>query len=212
MAAHESQSRIWENQIARSRAFWDYWEPEYRAKFPKSLNDVPSDTLYRSINRVSLTQIRVDSDEVTYNLHIILRYEIERALFSGDLDVGDAPDRWRELAREFLGQEPETDKEGILQDIHWAHGAFGYFPSYCLGNLLAAQLWETLRGDLPEWEDDLRKGDTQQILRWLRERVHSVGKRRDLWSLARSATGKELDGDALIAYLNDRYLQLFLSG
>ncbi|HIL72430.1 MAG TPA: carboxypeptidase M32, partial [Verrucomicrobia bacterium] len=209
MGVHESQSRIWENQVARSRSFWDYWEPFYREAFPEQLSGVTSEQLYLAVNGVSLNPIRVDSDEVTYNLHIILRFELEKCLFSGELDVVDLPAFWNEKAEKIIGLRPTSDVEGVLQDVHWSSGAFGYFPSYCLGNMLAAQLWYSALDALPGIEIDFSNGDFTRLLSWLREKVHCEGKRCDLMNLTKKVTGKELSSDSLIRYLKERYLPLY---
>ena len=149
MGVHESQSRLWENQVARSRGFWRFFEPQFRQAFPAQLGAISSDELYLAVNDVRPTLIRVDADEVTYNLHIILRFEIEKRLFAGTLAVTDLPEAWAALAKELLGLVPPSDREGVLQDVHWSGGMFGYFPSYCLGNMMASQFWYRAQGDLP---------------------------------------------------------------
>ncbi|MDQ8187275.1 carboxypeptidase M32 [Pelagicoccus sp. SDUM812002] len=209
MGAHESQSRLWENQVCRSRAFWKHYEPKFRATFPQQLDGVSSKDLYLAINSVSKTPIRVDSDEVTYNLHIIIRFEIEKKLFSGELEVKDLPAYWNSQYKELLGIEPRNDAEGVLQDVHWSAGAFGYFPSYCLGNMLAAQLWYTAAEELPRIEDDFVSGNFTRLLGWLRENVHSHGARYHLMELSQQATGQELSPNSLIRYLKERYLPLY---
>ncbi len=209
MSVHESQSRLWENQVGRSRSFWDYWEPLYREAFPDQLSGVTSEQLYLAINAVSRNPIRVDSDEVTYNLHIILRFELEMRLFSGELNIEDLPVAWNDTAEKILGVRPVNDSEGVLQDVHWATGAFGYFPSYSLGNMLAAQLWYAALDEMPGMESDFSTGDFTRLLNWLREKVHHQGRRYGLMELAKEATGHELSCDALIRYLKERYLPLY---
>ena len=157
---------------------------------------VSSEELYLAINAVRPTLIRVDADEVTYNLHIILRFELEQRLFRGDLAVAGLPAAWRESSRELLGLEPRNDKEGVLQDVHWSGGAFGYFPSYCLGNMLASQLWYHALGLLPGLEDDFARGDFARLLGWLRTEVHARGRRLGLLELTRAVTGEEQIGRA----------------
>jgi carboxypeptidase Taq len=210
MGVHESQSRLWENQVARSRGFWRCFEPRFRALFPAQTAGVTGDDLYLAINAVTPTLIRVDADEVTYNLHIILRFELERKLFSGELAVRDLPAAWRASARDLLGLDPADDREGVLQDVHWSDGSFGYFPSYCLGNMLAAQLWQRALGLRPELEGDFARGDFSWLLGWLRETVHAQGRRFDLLELARRATGEELSPRHLVRYLQERYGGLYL--
>jgi carboxypeptidase Taq len=210
MAVHESQSRLWENQVARSRAFWKFFEPRFREKFPAQTGAISSDELYLAINAVQPTLIRVDADEVTYNLHIVLRFELEKKLFAGELAVRDLPAAWRAAAGELLGLEPADDREGVLQDVHWSGGAFGYFPSYCLGNMLAAQLWFTAQRALPGIAEDFARGEFGRLLGWLRANVHAQGKRHDLLELTRRVTGEELSPKFLVQYLRERYGALYL--
>jgi len=210
MGVHESQSRLWENQVSRSRAFWKFFEPRFRGKFPAQLAAVSSEELYLAVNEVAPTLIRVDSDEVHYNLHIILRFEIERRLFSGELAVKDLPAAWNALSAELLGLTPTSDKVGVLQDVHWSGGAFGYFPSYCLGNMMAAQLWFTVRAKFPELDADFEKGDFSRLLGWLRSEVHEQGRRYEMRELVRRVTGEELTPKYLLRYLQERYAPLYL--
>jgi carboxypeptidase Taq len=209
MGIHESQSRLWENQVARSRAFWRHWEPRFRAKFAPRLEGVPSDALYLAINEVAPTLIRVDSDEVTYNLHIILRFEIEQRLFRGDLKVAELPAAWNALAQELLGLTPAHDSEGCLQDVHWSGGAFGYFPSYCLGNMIAAQLWYAAHTGLPGLEEDFAAGRFDRLLGWLRAQIHVRGRRLETEELVRAVTGEGISPRHLIRYLGERYEPLY---
>lgn len=209
MAMHESQSRLWENQVARSRGFWRFFEPRWRELFPAPTREVSSEDLYLAINAVEPTLIRVDADEVTYNLHIILRFEIEKRLFTGELPVRDLPAAWRVASRELIGLEPATDREGVLQDVHWSDGAFGYFPSYCLGNMIAAQLWYRVLELRPAIEEDFARGDFRWLLDWLRENVHAQGRRFRALELVRRVTGQELSPKHLTRYLRERYGGLY---
>ncbi len=210
MAIHESQSRLWENQVARSRAFWTHFEPAFREKFSARLGGWSSDDIYLAINTVALEPIRVESDEVTYNLHIMLRFELERRLFSGGLSIADLPAAWNELSRELLGLTPESDAVGVLQDVHWSGGAFGYFPSYCLGNMIAAQFWHAALDAMPGLEDAFAGGDFNGLLSWLRREVHSHGRRYDTRELVQKVTGAELAPAHLMRYLRERYAPLYL--
>ncbi len=206
MAVHESQSRLWENQVARSRAFWKWLEPEYRAAFPGALAGVSAEVLHAAVNEVQPGGlIRVDADEVHYNLHILLRFELEKRLFAGDLAVADLPEAWDDLSGELLGRRPAHAGEGVLQDVHWSGGAFGYFPSYTLGNMIAAQLWGAARAALPGLEEDFARGEFGRLLGWLRGTVHAHGRREDAFALTRRATGAELGAGALLEYLAERY-------
>jgi carboxypeptidase Taq len=212
MAVHESQSRIWENQVGRSRAFWKHWEPRYREIFPGQLESVSSEALYRAINKVGLTPIRVDADEVTYNLHIMLRFDLEKRLFDGSLSTRDLPEAWNEASTRILGYTPKNNREGCLQDVHWSGGAFGYFPSYCLGNIVAGQLWYTILEQVPDVEDSFAKGDYQPLLGWLRENVHAKGRRTFTLEFTKETTGEELSPRYLVRYLRERYLPLYEGG
>lgn len=209
MGVHESQSRLWENQVSRSRPFWDYWEPRFRATFSEQLKDISGEELYLAINAVQPCLIRVDSDEIHYNLHIILRFTLEKALFRGDLKVQDLPAEWNRLSRELLQLDPPDDRHGVLQDVHWSGGAFGYFPSYCLGNMIAAQLWEKARSLFPDWEAQFRQGEFGFLLNWLRKEVHHRGRMVDAQSLPKIVCGEDLSPKALLRYLKERYEPLY---
>ncbi|MGH8019744.1 MAG: carboxypeptidase M32 [Opitutaceae bacterium] len=210
MAIHESQSRLWENQVARSRSFWTHFEPAFREKFSARLGGWSSDDIYLAINTVELKPIRVESDEVTYNLHIMLRFELERRLFGSELLVADLPRAWNELSRELLGLTPESDAVGVLQDVHWSGGAFGYFPSYCVGNMIAAQFWYAALEAMPDLEARFAEGDFSDLLAWLRREVHSHGRRFDTGELVRKVTGAKLAPTRLMRYLRERYGPLYL--
>ncbi len=209
MAMHESQSRMWENQVGRSRAFWTHFEPRFRELFGVQLGEVSSDRLYREINAVRPTLIRVDSDEVHYNLHIILRFESEKALFAGDLEVDELPQVWNDRSEAMLGIRPQHDGEGVLQDVHWSGGAFGYFPSYCLGNMIAAQNWVAVRQQIPDLEGDFAEGRFERLLSWLQTQIHSQGSRTSALDRVKTVTGQPLSPQPLLAYLNDRYGSLY---
>lgn len=206
MAIHESQSRLWENQVGRSRAFWKFFDPLYRQHFSEALRNINSDTLYRLINAVELNPIRVDSDEVTYNLHIILRFELEKELFEGTLEVKNLREAWNEKSKKILQLTPKSDKEGILQDVHWSGAAFGYFPSYTIGNMIAAQLWESVKKTIPSLESEFEKGDFTPLLHWLRQSIHQFGKQYRTQELVQKVTNKPISPQPLIHYLKERYL------
>lgn len=211
MGAHESQSRLWENQVSRSRGFWRHFEPRFRELFPQQTAGVSTDELYLAVNAVEPTLIRVDADEVTYNLHIILRFELEQQLFSGALRVRDLPTAWNAASEELLGLKPANDATGVLQDVHWSDGAFGYFPSYCIGNMVAAQLWYRALTDRPDLEADFARGDFSWLLAWLRKNVHAYGRRYELPELVERVTGTPLSPQPLLRYLRERYGKLYLS-
>jgi len=209
MGVHESQSRLWENQVARGDAFWRFYEPAYREAFPDQLKGVSTEDLRLAINAVQRQPIRVDADEVTYNLHVILRFEIERALFAGELEVAAVPEAWNRLSEELLGLTPQSFAEGCLQDVHWSEGFFGYFPSYALGNVIAAQLWQAVNDSIPGLDEDFAAGDFSRLLDWLRENVHRHGQRLGTRELVRQATGADIDSAPLITYLRQRYGALY---
>lgn len=209
MGLHESQSRLWENQVARGEAFWAFFEPRYREAFPTQLARVGPEDLRLAINAVRRQPIRVDADEVTYNLHVILRFEIERALFAGELDVAGVPARWNALSEELLGLVPTNHSEGCLQDVHWSEGFFGYFPSYALGNVLAAQLWDAVQRDRPGLNAELAAGNFAGLRQWLGERIHRHGKRQGTRALIQQATGQDVSPAPLLTYLRERYHALY---
>ncbi len=206
LAVHESQSLLIEMQVCRSRAFLDYLSPQLTETFGADGAALAADNLYRRAIRVERSLIRVDADEVTYPLHIILRYRLEMALLAGDLPVEDLPAAWNEGMRELLGVTPPTDREGCLQDIHWAGGAFGYFPCYTLGAMMAAQLAAALRSALPEIDRLIAKGEFRPLLAWLRTNVHEQGSLLETSELLTRATGRPLEPQPFIDHLQDRYL------
>jgi len=209
MGVHESQSRLWENVIGRSRAFWDGRFPALQTAFPTQLGRVSPDAFYRAVNVVEPSLIRVDADEVTYSLHIILRFELERKLFNGTLAVKDLPAEWNRAMKDILGVVPANDADGVLQDVHWSIGAFGYFPSYALGNIYGLQLWNAMRRDLPGVDGDLRDGRYQVPLTWFRHHIHEQGRRFPPAELVRSVCGESIDSKAFIDYLETKYTELY---
>jgi len=205
MAVHESQSRIWENQVARSRAFWQFWEPRFRAKFKEETAGISSEALFMAINRVKLGPVRLDADEVTYNLHIILRFSLERDIFAGKLSPREVPQAWEAASQALLGATPASDGEGCMQDVHWAAGLFGYFPSYSIGNILAAGLWRKARADRPDLETRIAAGELAGLLDWLRQNVHAYARRLSANGLSERICGAKLSHRTLISYIQDRY-------
>jgi carboxypeptidase Taq len=205
MGIHESQSRMWENFVGRSRPFWEWALPELQRQVGSSaVAGLDVDTVFRGLNEVEPNLIRIESDEATYNLHIMLRFDLERAMLHGDLPVADLPGVWNERIRSDLGLEVPNAREGVLQDIHWSMGAIGYFPTYTLGNLYAAQLWDTLRGDLPDLDDQLRRGEFGGLLQWLRTHVHVHGRRYTAPELCQRVTGRPLSHEPLMRYLEGK--------
>ena len=209
LSVHESQSRLWENHVGRSEAFWERLLPTMQEHFPALAHVTPREA-YESVNQVYEDNlIRVEADELTYHLHIVLRFEIERALVSGELDVEDVPEVWNDKTEEYLGIRPETDAEGCLQDIHWSHGSFGYFPTYSLGSAMAAQLFAAASEDLGDVESQVRDGDFDPLREWLREHVHRHGQRHETNGLVREATGDEFTAEAFTDYVTRKYGALY---
>ena len=209
LGIHESQSRLWENLVGRSRAFWEFYYPQAQREFPEALADVPLDAFYFAINDVRPSLLRTESDEATYNLHILVRFELEQALLLGDLPAADLPAAWRTKYRDYLGVEPPNDKDGVLQDVHWSAGLIGYFPTYSLGNLYAAQLFERAGKELGNLDALFRQGEFLPLRNWLREHVHQHGRRYPAAELARRATGQPLSHDALIRHLRSKFGPLY---
>ncbi len=209
LGVHESQSRLWENLVGRSPAFWTHWLPRLRDRFPLSLRDVDLDGFIRAINVVRPTLIRVEADEVTYALHVILRYELELALVEGTLDPADLPAAWAAKMKRFLGIDVPDDLRGVLQDVHWSDGIIGYFPTYAIGNVLAAQLWQAARADLPGLDDDLARGELGALCGWLRETIHRHGRLHTPAELIEQAVGGPLDPEPMLAHLRDKYGALY---
>jgi len=209
LSVHESQSRLWENHVGRSRPFWELFLPIASERFP-SLDSVTPEEAYESANQVyDDNLIRVEADELTYHLHIVIRFEIERDLISGDLDVSEVPAVWNDKYEEYLGVRPETDAEGCLQDIHWSHGSFGYFSTYSLGSVLAAQLYAAAEDDLGSLDDRIRDGEFDDLNGWLRETIHQHGKQYTTPALIERATGEGLTADYFLEYVESKYGELY---
>lgn len=212
MGVHESQSRLWENLVGRSRGFWSHYYPRLRETFPGALAGTDLETFYRAINDVRLSEIRVEADELTYNLHILLRFELEAALLEDSLAVPDLPDAWSAKMEEYLGITPENDARGVLQDVHWAAGLFGYFPTYAMGNVLSVQLFEEAVKERPEIPDGIAHGEFGMLLEWLRENVHRHGSRYDPEDLIQRVTGRPLDAAPYLGYLKTKFGELYGAG
>jgi carboxypeptidase Taq len=209
LGIHESQSRLWENQVGRSRAFWEHFFPRARQVFPASLGDVSLDDFVFAINDVERSFIRIEADEATYNMHIILRFELEQALVKGDLAPADVPAAWNEKFHAFFELTPSDHAHGCLQDIHWSMGGIGYFPTYTLGNLYAAQFMERARHDLGDLDEDFRRGDFNRLKSWLNEKIHCQGQRYRPRDLSLRVTGQALSHKPLLAYLRKKYATLY---
>jgi carboxypeptidase Taq len=203
----ESQARFWENLVGRGRAFWRYALPQFQKAFPGLADHLDVDSVYALVNQVKRSLIRVGADELTYNLHILLRFEIERDLLGGLYRVPDLPEIWNEKMQQYLGLTPPGVIEGVLQDPHWADSYFGYFPTYTLGNLYAAQFGRAIRRDIPDTEDRIAQGDFRLLREWLRENIHRYGKRLSPGELIERATGSPPSSDAFVEYVQKKYLR-----
>jgi carboxypeptidase Taq len=209
LGIHESQSRLWENCVGRSRPFWRCFYPLLQQLFPEQLGAVAPERFYAAINRVKPSLIRVEADELTYNLHIMLRFEIERDLIEGRTKVEDLPAIWNERMRTYLGLVPPTDAEGVLQDVHWSLGAFGYFPTYSLGNLYAVQLFEQARREITGLEAEIEGGRLVTLTKWLNQKVHRWGRTFTAEHLLRRVTGSPLSPEPFLAYVEQKYGELY---
>lgn len=209
MGIHESQSLFWERMIAQNKPFCQHYFETIRAAFPDNLKSATVDSFYRAINTCKPDFIRVEADEVTYSLHIILRYEIEKGLFDGSMQVDDLPHIWNELMQKYLGIQPQNDKLGVLQDSHWSGGAFGYFPSYTLGAMYACQFYQTLLREQPDTERNIAKGNFAPIKNWLNEKIHSQGRLYSPQELVQRVTGEALNPDYFVDYLKRKYGEVY---
>ncbi len=209
LGIHESQSRMWENLVGRSRPFWEFFYPQAQDAFPTALGGLPLDDFHRAVNDVRPSFIRVEADEVTYNLHIMLRFELEQAMLSGDLKPADVPAVWNETFTRYFGITPEHDSDGCLQDIHWSAGLLGYFPTYALGNMYAAQFYEAADRDLGGLSEMFRCGEFTPLKDWLRKNIHQQGKRFRAGDLVQHVTGEPLSHVSLMRHLNNRFRPLY---
>lgn len=205
----ESQSRMWETITGRSYPFWQHYYPLLQKEFPEHLGEIPLDEFYKAVNIVKPTLIRTDSDEVTYNLHIMVRFELERGLLEGSIKPADIPEAWNEKMRIYLGIVPKADSEGCLQDIHWSLGGIGYFPTYTLGNLYAAQFFEKYTQENPNWETDFRNGQFAPLRNWLKTHIHKYGRMYLPEDLCKKVTGKPLSELPFLNYLQKKYSALY---
>lgn len=209
LGIHESQSRMWENMVGRSRPFWSGFFPRAQAAFPDALGNVSLDDFYFAINDVRPSFIRTESDEATYNLHILLRFELERAIFAGKLSVDDLPTVWNDKFEAYFGIRPSKDSEGCLQDVHWSAGLIGYFPTYSLGNLYAAQFFAQAKSDLGDLDGMFARGEFAPLKKWLNDKIHSHGRRYRADELVQRVTGKPLSHAALMAYMDAKFGALY---
>ena len=209
MGVHESQSRLWENLVGRSRGFWSNYYPGLQEAFPGALGSVSLEEFYRAANAVAPSEIRVEADEVTYNLHILIRFELEVALIEENLSVADLPEAWNAKTEEYLGFTPKNDSRGVLQDVHWAAGLFGYFPTYTIGNVLSVQIFESAVEAHPEIPKEIERGEFDTLLGWLRENIHRHGSRYEPEELVKRATGRPMETAPYLNYLKTKFGELY---
>ncbi|MFX1315237.1 MAG: carboxypeptidase M32 [Promethearchaeota archaeon] len=209
LVIHESQSRMWENIVGRSKEFWTFWYPTFQKYFPENLKDYPMEEFYRAVNCVQPSFIRVNADEVTYGLHVILRFEIEKDLIEGNIQIKELPELWNSKFEELLGIIPPNDAQGVLQDVHWSHGLIGYFPTYFLGSLYASQIYSNALKKMPSLPDDFIKGEFSNLLNYLRENIHQHGRLYRANDLIKRITGEELNSDYFIEYIEKKYCHIY---
>lgn len=209
LAVHESQSRMWENLVGRSLPFWECFYPDLKKVFPAQFEGVSLKTFYKGINKVEPSLIRVNADEATYNLHIMLRLELEIGMVDGTMAVRDLPEIWNAKMDEYLGVLPPDDARGVLQDVHWSTGMIGYFSTYALGNLISAQLWERVRKDIRDLDEQIRKGNFEELLGWLRKNVHQFGHKHDPQALVEKVTGSRITSEPYMRYLTKKYSEIY---
>ncbi len=209
LALHELQSRMWENLVGRSLPFWEHFYPRFQQLFPAELGKISLETFYKGINKVQRSLIRVEADEATYNLHIMLRLELEIGMIEGKIAVKDLPEAWNARMKDYLGIVPPNDALGVLQDIHWSGGSFGYFSTYALGNLISAQLLETFKAGHPNFDDEMRRGDFSGLLTWLRVNIHQHGRKYEPQELVQRVTGTTIDPAPYVRYLKSKYSQIY---
>jgi carboxypeptidase Taq len=209
LGIHESQSRMWENMVGRSVAFWRHFFPLAQQAFPKALGDTQVEDFCFAVNDVRPSLIRVEADEATYNLHIIIRFELEQALINDGLAIKDLPAAWNQKYRDYLDIEPPTDADGVLQDVHWSAALIGYFPTYALGNLYAAQFYAQAAKDVGPLDEQFERGEFASLLGWLREKIHRQGQCYSARELVETVTGQPLSHDWLIAYLREKYTSYY---
>ncbi len=209
LGIHESQSRLWENHVGRSRAFWKLHYPGVQNIFPEAFGNVEEERFYKAVNRIKPSLIRTESDELTYHFHVMIRYEIEKMLIKGDLKTGDIPDCWNEQYNKYLGVKVPDDQHGCLQDVHWSHGSFGYFPTYSLGSFYAAQFFATAVKTDPGLPDKLENGNSDGLLLWLRQRIHATGRTYNSEEICKNATGEPLNIQYFLDYLLDKYGKIY---
>jgi carboxypeptidase Taq len=208
MALHESQSRLWENLVGRSRPFWNFFYPTFQSIFAE-FDGVDEDAFYRAVNKVEPAHIRVEADEVTYSLHIILRFELEQELLSDDVELRDLPEAWNSRMEEYLGVSVTDDADGVLQDMHWSAASLGYFPTYALGNVLSVQIWEQVVAAMPDLPDQIGRGEFGPLREWLRDQLYRHGRKLKPKELVERITGRGMDPAPYLAYLNQKVGEVY---
>ncbi len=209
LGIHESQSRFWENCVGRSTNFWNHFFPRLKQLFPEQFVKVTAEDFFKTANRVEPSLIRTEADEITYHFHVLIRYEIEKELIAGTLAPGGIRDTWNKLYDKYLGVTPDTDKTGVLQDVHWSHGSFGYFPTYTLGSFYAAQFYDQAQKEIPAFAQNVESGTFAPILAWLREKIHRHGRRYKSEELCELVTGQKLNPAYFLAYAEKKYAQVY---
>jgi carboxypeptidase Taq len=203
-ALHESQSRLWENVVGRSLPFWRWFYPRVQETFPAKLGEIPLETFHRGVNRARRSFVRVDADETTYGLHVILRFELEQELISGRLAVADVPEAWNARFEELVGLDVPNDRLGILQDAHWSGGGFGYFPTYLLGSVLSVQIWEKAREAIPDVEEQIERGEFSELHAWLRGHLYALGRKFTPAETVERVVGGPIDPQPYLRYLREK--------
>jgi carboxypeptidase Taq len=205
LGLHESQSRMWENLVGRSRGFWRFFYPRVQAHFAEQLGDVDEDAWYRTVNRVQPSLIRIAADEVTYNMHIILRFELEQDMLSGAVPMAELPTSWNQRMHDYLGIEVPDDAQGVLQDMHWGTGSIGYFSTYSLGNVMSVQIWEKIKDEIPELDEQIERGEFTPLREWLRDRIHRHGRKFTPQETLERAVGSRIDPEPYLRYLREKH-------
>jgi carboxypeptidase Taq len=209
LGIHESQSRLWENNVGRSLAFWKYYYPALRNYFPEQLKELSLEDFYKGINKVQPSLIRTEADEISYHFHVMIRYELEKNLLTNELKPADIPGFWNEHYKKYLGVDVPDDKRGCLQDVHWSHGSFGYFPTYSLGSMYAAQFFSFIQKEFPQTNTEITPAETRKILDWLRQHIHAFGRKYTSEQLCEKITGTKLDSSYFVKYLLHKYRTIY---
>jgi carboxypeptidase Taq len=209
LGLHESQSRLWENLLGRSRPFWRRFFAGLQDTFPEALASADAESFYRAVNKMEPSLIRVEADEVTYNLHVILRFELEQELLAGTVELRDLPEEWNRRMEEYLGVEVPDDARGVLQDVHWSGGVIGYFPTYSLGNVMSVQIWQALRLELPELDEQIEAGEFAPLREWLRDRLHRHGRKFSPQETLELCTGRRIDPEPYLGYLRAKVADVY---